>query len=1622
MNPTLSSLSSRPRLHARNAASALRPALAGLALRLALTLSLLIIGGLSLAAPSSAGPRQSDPDCADFVSNGGFETGDLSGWEREGQVGVDDYAHAGSWAASLGGEHNAEEWIAQSYTLPPDPLEARLRYWLFIGSEETGTGAYDHLRIEAQDAGGALLAELGAWNNSHASELWRSGNVDLREYPALLGQPFRLVFRASTDGSLATHFYLDDLSLEVCEGGTACLDPYEPNDDFEQAADFDPGADFFGRICDAEDHDFFRFQVGAGDLIVAHLDGEAGAPLPADFELALYGPDRDFVAKSERPGGQPEDIQQTADRTGTWFLRVYGYQGASSQDGVYRLRADLNPVIPASATPTPASDRTATPTPASGIDTATPTPTVDDPIGASSTPTPVGFETATSTPTARYPGCADPYEPNNSRSESLWSILNAPRLSYLCAADDWDFWKIEGVAISQTLEVRLWDLPADYLLELFRPDGSLARRSDHAGTAAERIRFTADQSGDWLARVTSLGAYDAARPYTVSASSFACSLDQREGELGNDDKDHATGLDTPGSEGWTEAALSLCPAGDEDWFSVPLSTGRRLEAEIAHTRGQDHVKLCLLDRDGKTILVCTPGQAGSEKLEREIKEGQAGTYYLRAVAADAAHPINAWYNLNLRAPRPTETPTASPVPSATATPAKPYPRCPDVYELNDSPTEASTLPASGWVEAFMCSARTVTGPDGKPRSQPDEDWWKVSVAPEAGNPSQVILAQMDLLDYEIEWFGPDGKTSLGRGRSASGKLPSTASATAARGTYYLRVRESARQGYDEVSPYRLTVSTASCSDRYEPNDDFGEAQSIALAAGATQTRKALICHDGDRDLFYVQAQTGQQIDATLIGFHDYELRLYDPWYQRIARNSTGIRHVAQVSGRYYLEVASRSGSRSSRSVEYELGLSLGVPPALDRRDVWLMDLEVNQRLQTADNDLPLFTDLPTMVRLYAGTQDVGRVTLIQPMRAYLTGKLNGKALKPAQLACSSLPQVGYTDGTSSYLRESLNRSLNCVLPSAWISATGQLELVGHVYAPGVDESSPSNNQRSVTLALEKGVPVMLRTVQVRDCGDPKNCGPEKGPAFADYSSVHRLAERMFPLSKIVLEPPGSRWVRADGLNGTHSALLSRFGSLINERNGFVDVVFGASKTLDPFWGGVGTGLAFWSQVDKGNAPQLAAHEMGHALGLNHVDACKLGPAPPHSTYPGAPKLDVAGHRSAFGLDMGASPIAVKSSQGNHDIMSYCYDWISRFHYTTLRSNLRFQSTRQSGGGSFLGRAPGAGQTAAASQTAEQGSASDLPSAPSQELDPDARYVGVFGIVDPLTDRVSSTDLERMVGSQVSPYAFGPDEGHHILRFEDASGRSLTERRFELRAAAEAKGPSSFAVLLPDLPEMAHLVILREGREIHRASKSSAAPRLSLDPLPPLSGSAISPTWTAEDADGDALRSTVYLSLDDGRSWRMELAGQPTDRGQTSSLRLDTRQWPAAAAARLRVRVSDGLREAEAISPPFAIPGKPPEAWIATPVEGGPVAPEAPVLLSGGAWDPEDGSLEGRSLVWSSDREGRLGIGASLLLPELSPGWHRLELAATDAQGNRALAEIRVFVGWRSYVPFAVQAR
>ena len=56
------------------------------------------------------------------------------------------------------------------------------------------------------------------------------------------------------------------------------------------------------------------------------------------------------------------------------------------------------------------------------------------------------------------------------------------------------------------------------------------------------------------------------------------------------------------------------------------------------------------------------------------------------------------------------------------------------------------------------------------------------------------------------------------------------------------------------------------------------------------------------------------------------------------------------------------------------------------------------------------------------------------------------------------------------------------------------------------------------------------------------------------------------------------------------------------------------------------------------------------------------------------------------------------------------------------------------------------------------------------------------------------------------------------------------------------------------------------------------------------------------------------------------------------------------------------------------------------------------MLQGGANDPEDGTLSGTALSWSSSLDGALGNGPSLTVDSLSAGSHTITLQATDLGG------------------------
>jgi len=90
--------------------------------------------------------------------------------------------------------------------------------------------------------------------------------------------------------------------------------------------------------------------------------------------------------------------------------------------------------------------------------------------------------------------------------------------------------------------------------------------------------------------------------------------------------------------------------------------------------------------------------------------------------------------------------------------------------------------------------------------------------------------------------------------------------------------------------------------------------------------------------------------------------------------------------------------------------------------------------------------------------------------------------------------------------------------------------------------------------------------------------------------------------------------------------------------------------------------------------------------------------------------------------------------------------------------------------------------------------------------------------------------------------------------------------------------------------------------------------------------------------------------------------------------------------------------------------QPPSATITSPGNGSAYELGESISFVGSATDPEDGTLTGASLQWSSSLDGFLGTGGSFSLSDLSAGAHTIRLVATDSRGAVDTARVSIGVG------------
>jgi hypothetical protein len=140
-------------------------------------------------------------------------------------------------------------------------------------------------------------------------------------------------------------------------------------------------------------------------------------------------------------------------------------------------------------------------------------------------------------------GCADVYEPNNSKNAAVSIVVGTDIYGLINPVNDLDFFKFNNTSGQPYIKVTLTNLPADYDVSLYQNNsGNAAAVSQIRGNGSETIIYHTNTVGTWKVRVNGYnGAFNSSLCYTLrvelSNSAFS-SVEGREGLMTPDEIPH----------------------------------------------------------------------------------------------------------------------------------------------------------------------------------------------------------------------------------------------------------------------------------------------------------------------------------------------------------------------------------------------------------------------------------------------------------------------------------------------------------------------------------------------------------------------------------------------------------------------------------------------------------------------------------------------------------------------------------------------------------------------------------------------------------------------------------------------------------------------------------------------------------------------------------------------------------------------------------------------------------------------------------------------------------------------------------------------------------------------------
>jgi alpha-tubulin suppressor-like RCC1 family protein len=624
-----------------------------------------------------------------------------------------------------------------------------------------------------------------------------------------------------------------------------------------------------------------------------------------------------------------------------------------------------------------------------------------------------------------------------------------------------------------------------------------------------------------------------------------------------------------------------------------------------------------------------------------------------------------------------------------------------------------------------------------------------------------------------------------------------------------------------------------------------------------------------------------------------------------------------------------------------------------------------------------------IVRVHSDTRSVHGVTAV--LRGYRAGNQLGE-IKPVSPPLSVLQNPKRADVHGSFV---------FALPRAW-TRIGDLTLEAEVNDDfEVTETSYRDNQTpKVTVAFQESPALNIEVVNLFYQGQPP-------PLLVDmevpYDLLRNLVGRLFPVAGLSIK---HHTTAAPIAEPSPEGVGTKCGKVVAELTKIRAAMNVSAKTLvygqlpiesdGSFpYGGTVLGCSYVPDLvatgwTGSNSDFVAAHELSHAIGRNHVPQCGAVGA----DTPGYPTSADAGisagsiHQDAFrmpdDMDLGFDGSSFLAPNSPKDLMTYCdVQWISDYTYENLYQAIPRIGTRE--------RA---------------------------SLQPGTMAVQVVGTIDLLNE---STSLS-LTYAPLEARPAAPIPGPYHLEFYNGATKlsdvSFTPVELGPHETAGAESPQGLineTVALPVGADRMAVYSDQSRTEISSTIVAGVPPTVSL--VSPQSGQQLPASgsvtfeWSATDADSSHLSYTLLYRPIDSAPWEVLASGIR----ETTAV-VDVSALPGALDGRVRVVAHDGFYTARDDATGIRMAQKPRKAIIESPSSGFTASTEQAVLLTGLSDGPDESDLPDASYVWASDRDGVLGTGRSVLANSMSVGEHRVVLTVSAPDGDVARAATTVVIG------------